>query len=226
MALAFFVALALFQAPPPPPLAPRAGGDGPVSTAQRVGDGLLSSAPSGDYEFTAWCYGALSRHMEIYDMVEPELRAIGKRLNSEDADMKGYGDQLDAGYRTLAQYRAAVEAAESVATRPINVQGAAALEQGRQVWARINTVDKSSQAYSWMSWELPDRCGETAARLETRSKTLARMITPTTSSAPRLSALPPAMPVRPRPTTPSAAPAPAAADSASANPAAAAGLRR
>ena len=26
------------------------------------------------------------------------------------------------------------------------------------MWAEFNTVDKTMQAYSWMNWELPEKC--------------------------------------------------------------------
>lgn len=140
----------------------------PVVQAAKVDDWPVG-APRGEYEFTAWCYGVLKRHMELYDEVRPELDAISKRWNTVEEDNKSYGEQLAAGRGHLNTFAKAIETAEKASARPINSQGAAAAEQGRRMWNEFKTVEPLWQAYSWMNWALPERCVTTAAALEEKS---------------------------------------------------------
>jgi hypothetical protein len=158
-------------APTPAP-APAAATPAAAPTAPGKDD-WPTGAPRSDYEFTAWCYGVLRQHMELYNQVKPELAAISKRWKTEEEDEKSYGDQIAAGRMYLAQFAKAIEAAEKASPRPINTQGAAAIEQGRKMWAQFNTVDKTMQAYSWMNWELPEKCPKVAASLENRAMLMA-----------------------------------------------------
>src|SRR4051812_6819505 len=134
----------------------------PAPPAAPGKDDWPTGAPHTDYEFTAWCYGVLRQHMELYNQVKPELVAISKRWKTEEEDEKSYADQQAAGRMYLGQFSKAIEAAEKASPRPINTQGAAAIEQGRKMWSQFNTVDKQMQAYSWMNWELPEKCPKVA----------------------------------------------------------------
>lgn len=159
--------------PEPKPAAPaapaaKAEDKPPVVQAAKVDDWPVG-APRGDYEFTAWCYGVLKRHMELYDEVKPELDAISKRWNTVEEDNKSYGEQIAAGRGHLNAFAKAIETAEKASARPINSQGAAAAEQGRRMWNEFKTVEPVWQAYSWMNWALPERCVTTAAALEEKS---------------------------------------------------------
>jgi hypothetical protein len=142
-----------------------------VSNAPPVArvDDWPTGAPRTDYEFTAWCYGVLRTHMELYNQVKPELAAISKRWKTEEEDEKSYADQLAAGRMYLAEFAKAIELTEKASPRPINAQGAAAIESGRKMWAQFNTVDKTNQAYSWMNWELPEKCPKVAKTLADKS---------------------------------------------------------
>ena len=154
--------------------APAAVTPAPATAPAEPGkDSWPKGAPHTDYEFTAWCYGVLRQHMELYNQVRPELVAISKRWKTEEEDEKSYADQLAAGKMYLGQFAKAIEAAEKASPRPINTQGAAAIEQGRKMWAEFNTVDKTMQAYSWMNWELPEKCPKVAATLENRAMLMA-----------------------------------------------------
>ena len=136
-------------------------------------DDWPKGAPHEDYQFTAWCYGVLRQHMELYNQVRPELTAISKRWETVEEDEKSYADQIAAGKMYLAQFAKALEVAEKASPRPINAQGAAAIEQGRRMWSEFNTVDKTMQAYSWMNWELPEKCPKVAVALENKALLMA-----------------------------------------------------
>jgi len=155
-----------------PAAAPAGASLAPITNAPgaaQKADDWPAGAPHTDYEFTAWCYGVLRTHMELYERVKPELLAISKRWKTEEEDAKSYSDQLAAGKVILADFSRAIELAEKASPKPINAQGAAAIEQGRKMWSQFETVDRSNQAYSWMNWELPEKCPKVAAQLENKA---------------------------------------------------------
>ena len=155
--------LAMAQAPSPAPAV------NPAATA----DDYPAGAPRDDYEFTAWCYGVLRRHMDLYEEVKPELDAISKRWKTEEEDRRSYAEQNAAGREALSSFQRAITMAERASPQPINVRGAAAIEQGRQMWNQLRTVDKTWQAYSWMNWELPEKCMKVSAALEDKALLMA-----------------------------------------------------
>ena len=151
--------------PPAPALAPA-----PAEPAMPAG------APSGDYPFVAWCYGVLSGYLDLHDQVMPEVTRIestwrrpGSRLSD---DLKVYADQQRQGRADLKRFQVAMTAAEKASLKPINVEGAAALQRGRAVWSVGPEVTKARLAQEWMSWTLPARCPATADALEKRAKLL------------------------------------------------------
>ena len=154
----------------------------PMASQGRSADDYPTGAPRDDYEFTAWCYGVLRRHMELYDEVKPELEAISKRWKTEEEDRKSYAEQIAAGRDALAGFRRAITLAERASPQPINVRGAAAIEQGRQMWNQMGTVDKNWQAYSWMNWELPEKCMKVSAALEDKALLMAPALKANTSA--------------------------------------------
>jgi hypothetical protein len=133
-------------------------------------------APSDDYEFVAWCYGALAGYLELHDTVMPEVTRIEstwRRPGSKLADdLAVYDVQMRQGRTDLKRFRAALTAAEKASVKPINMLGAAALQRGHAVWNAGPDVSKARLAEEWMSWTLPARCPATAAALETRAKLL------------------------------------------------------
>ncbi|CAN5186283.1 hypothetical protein BH11PSE2_BH11PSE2_12210 [soil metagenome] len=168
MALARVLAASLLLLTAAAPALAQPAAPAPAQAAAR-GDDYPKGAPRDDYQFTAWCYGALRQHMELYDLVKPELAAISKRLNTEKDDEKSYAAQQAAGRDSMAQMARAMRAAEQASVRPINTVGAQAITQGRAVFANFSTVDKSNQAYAWMTWELPERCEVVSTALENKS---------------------------------------------------------
>lgn len=160
IALALFVqdaAPAAEAAPPPPP----------------VEDRLPTGAPKDDYQFVAWCYGALRGYLDMHDEVMPEVTRIEGQFRKPGTsladDLKVYADMQADGRAKLKQFQSAITAAEKASTRPINMIGAQAVRQGRSVWLTGPEVTKARKAQEWMSWALPARCERVAGELETRS---------------------------------------------------------
>jgi hypothetical protein len=155
-----------------------------LAPAEPTAEDWPKGAPHADYEFTAWCYGVLRQHMTLYNQVKPELTAISKRWDTVEEDDKDYADQLAAGRMYLAQFSRALELAEKASPRPINAQGAAAVEAGRKMWQEFDTVDKTMQAYSWMNWELPEKCPKVATALENKALLMAPALRANLPAAP------------------------------------------
>lgn len=192
------------------PQTPTAGGAAvsqqkaaPPAAGAAVEDDLPTGAPRDDYEFTAWCYGLVRQHVELYPRVKPELDAISKRLDSAESDAKLWAETLNDHRQAMTVLARAIEAAERASPRPINVVGATARERGRRMWDNMDTIDKSMQAYSWMNFGVPDRCNRVAVALETRSRLFGQA----------LQANVPA-PAAARPAAPAPTPAPKAAPAA------------
>ena len=132
-----------------------------------------TGAPREDYQFVAWCYGALRGYLDMHDEVIPEVTRIEKQFRKPgtrlEDDMKVYADMQKDGRKKLTLFQSALTAAEKASVRPINTAGAAAVKQGRSVWNAGPDVTKARKAQEWMSWALPAKCETTAAALEQRS---------------------------------------------------------
>ncbi len=164
---ALAIALALFaQAPEaaaPPPEAPAA-----------AEDRLPNGAPRDDYQFVAWCYGALRGYLDMHDEMMPEVTRIETQFRKPGTsladDLKVYADMQKIGRNQLKTFQASLTAAEKASVRPINTLGANAVRLGRQIWNTGPEVTKARKAQEWMSWSLPLRCETVSASLETRAK--------------------------------------------------------
>lgn len=174
----------------------------PQEPAPVVEDRLPTGAPREDYAFVGWCYGALRGYLDLHDQVMPEVTRIEsafRRPGSSLADdLKVYADMQHEGRGQLKAFQSALTAAEKASLRPINMQGAAAVRQGRMVWRDAAEVSKARLAQEWMSWTLPARCETIAAALEARSNligaTLSANQTPPAIEAPAQEATAPAEP--------------------------------
>jgi hypothetical protein len=168
---ALAIALALFLQSQPAAAEAAAAPAPPAAEAPHP-----KGAPTDPYRFVAWCYGSLRGYLDLHDEVMPEVTRIestyrppGRKLSD---DLKVYADMQKDGKGRLKQFQAALTAAEKASLRPINVEGAAAVQQGRSVWQAGPEVTKARKAQEWMSWALPAKC-ETAARdLEARATLL------------------------------------------------------
>jgi len=206
--------------------------DGPVATAaprkQDVAplpiQGGPVSAPSDDYGYVGWCFGAVSGYVDLYDRAMPEVIRIERAWptpGTEENIREVYPAQKRDAVASLALFRRAIEAAEKASPTPIAPQGAAAIKRGRGVWTGATTVPKAQLAQFWMSWSPPAKCEETAKALEARANLFGQALMANTAAAAPLVAAPP--PPEPAPVplaeaTPAEAPAPDAAPEAPAEP--------
>jgi hypothetical protein len=177
-------------------------------------DRLPAGAPKADYPFVAWCYGALRGYLDLHDEVMPEVTRIESEFrrpgSSLKDDLKVYADMQKDGRAKLKQFQAALTAAEKASLKPINVEGAEAIRQGRLIWAAGPDVSKARKAQEWMSWALPARCERVAGELEARARLIgatlkANAAADDPASAPDAPAEAPAGPAEDPPTAGSAA---------------------
>lgn len=154
-------------------LAQAANASAPAATATEPEAPRPVGAPADDYQFVAWCYGALAGYLDLHDEVMPEVTRIEsawRRPGSKLADdLKVYEVQQRQGRADLKRFQSAITAAEKASVQPINVQGAAAIARGRSVWNAGPDVTKARKAQEWMSWTLPARCTKTADALQKRA---------------------------------------------------------
>lgn len=148
-----------------------------VPTAQPATElALPTGAPREDYQFVAWCYGALSGYLELHDQVMPEVKRIEATWARPGAnladDLKVYESQRRQGREDLQRFKVALTAAEKASVQPINATGAAAVKRGRAIWMAGENISQARLAQEWMSWSLPARCPAVAATLEKRAKLL------------------------------------------------------
>lgn len=165
MATAFLLALALIAQDAPVSTAPTATAPPPRTQP-------AATAPTDDYGYVGWCYGALGGYVDLYEKVMPEVTRIEKTFPGPDgfnAAMKEYPAMRDQARKDLVAYRSAIVAAEKASPRPIAEYGAAAIKKGRSVWTGADQIDKARLAQVWMSWSPPGDCDTRAKALETKS---------------------------------------------------------
>jgi hypothetical protein len=138
---------------------------------------LPSNAPTDPYELSAWCYGAMSEYLAIYDRVKPDIRDIDKLFGSSVKDEKEpYQSDVAAARQELKVLGGAVEAAERASPQVISDRGTQAVKAGRSIWSPAEQGSHREQARAWMSWALPDRCDSTARELATKSALLGQVL--------------------------------------------------
>ncbi|MDO8297215.1 MAG: hypothetical protein Q7T19_12345 [Caulobacter sp.] len=200
----YLLALALMmQDAPPEAAAPEAAAnDGPVATAvprkQDVAplpiQGGAVSAPTDDYGYVGWCYGAISSYVELYDRAMPEVTRIERAWptpSTEENLAEVYPGQREEAKRNLALFARAMDAAEKASPTAIQLQGAAAIKRGRAMWTGATSVPKAQLAQFWMSWSPPAKCEQTAKALEARSLLFGQALTYNAKGAAPVAAPPP-----------------------------------
>jgi len=119
-------------------LTPAAAEAAPAAEAPPAEASTPTGAPTDDYQFVAWCYGALSGYLDLHDQVMPEVTRIEstwRRPGSNLADdLKVYDLQQRQGREDLQRFKAALTEAEKASVQPINAAGAQAIVRGRAVW--------------------------------------------------------------------------------------------
>jgi hypothetical protein len=151
--------------------------DTPAPAQPPQGEPLPAGAPTQDYPLTAWCYGAMSEYLAIYQRVKPDLRAIDKMWgSSEPNETEPYADDMAAARDELKVLAGAVEAAEKASPTPIAPQGVDAIRLGRSIWSPAEAKTSRELARAWLSWALPDRCDSTARDLAAKSALLGQAL--------------------------------------------------
>jgi hypothetical protein len=151
-------------APPPRQMGPHAVAAS-VSDADNDDDAgdIPPGAPSDDYGFVGWCYGALSEYLTIYQQVIPDLKDIDTLFGTSVKEDEPYSADVAAERVALKRFGAAIEAAERASPTPIATQGAADIQSGRGIWAAAKLQPHRKLADAWLFWGIPKRC-ETAAK--------------------------------------------------------------
>jgi hypothetical protein len=163
-----------------------------------VGEPLPAGAPQKDYPLAAWCYGALSEYLDVYDRVKPDLITIDKMFGSSvPHEKEPYASDMAAARVELKVIGRAVQAAEQASPKAIAPEGVEAINLGRSIWRPAETKTRRELARAWLSWALPDRCDTNARELASKSALLGKALN---YNAPSATDAPP-------PPTPEAAPA-------------------
>ena len=138
---------------------------------------LPKGAPTQPYPLAAWCYGALSEYLYIYQRVTPDLVAIDKMFGTSVPNEKAPYAHDMAAYRVeLRKIGEAVRTAEQASDKPIAAQGSAAMRQGRAIWAPAEMQPERKLADAWLTWDLPDRCASNAEELTMKSRLLGQAL--------------------------------------------------
>ncbi|HXU99246.1 MAG TPA: hypothetical protein VG166_01965 [Caulobacteraceae bacterium] len=149
----------------------------PDSAPPAAGEPLPSGAPTDEYPLAAWCYGALSEYLDVYDRVKPDLVKIDKMFGTSQPNERApYASDMAAARVELKVLGHAVQAAEQASPSPIAPQGIEALNHGRAIWRPAEAKTSRELARAWLSWALPDRCASNARELIAKSALLGRAL--------------------------------------------------
>jgi hypothetical protein len=183
-------------------------GSAGLARSATEGEPLPSSAPTQPYDLAAWCYGAMSEYLDVYDRVKPDLRNIDKLFGSSvKNEAEPYASDIAAAREELKVLASAVEGAEKASAQVIAPRGVQAVKTGRAIWTPAEEKTRRELARAWLSWALPDRCDSNAHELAAKSALLGQVLKYNTTSA--TDAPPPApLPTPPPESTPAPAPAP------------------
>jgi hypothetical protein len=176
LALTLLAAQAVDAKPGDAPIAtaPSASAPAPLdkpAVAEPVADedGIPPGAPTDDYQFVAWCYGATEEYLEIYDRIKPDLKAIDKMFGTPVKEAEPYQSDVAEEHKALKRFGAAITAAEKASVHPIAEDGVEAMARGRSIWRAAELQPSRKLADAWLFWGIPTRCEKTAATLKTRS---------------------------------------------------------
>jgi hypothetical protein len=174
------------------------------ATEAPVGEPLPPGAPQQDYPLAAWCYGALSEYLDVYDRVKPDLVAIDKMFGTSRPDEKEpYADDMAAARAELKVIGHAVQSAEQASPEAIAPRGVEAINLGRSIWHPAEMKTRRELARAWLTWALPDRCASNARELIAKSALLGKALSYNNPSATDAPAPPPP---EPAPTAPPPSP--------------------
>ena len=141
------------------------------------GEPLPAGAPTEPYELSAWCYGAMSEYLGVYDRVKPDLKDIDRLFGSSvKNEAEPYASDIAAARDELKVLATAVESAERASPQVIAPRGVEAVKAGRAIWGPAEARTRRELARAWLSWALPDRCDTVARDLTARSRLLGRVL--------------------------------------------------
>jgi len=219
MPLASLLALMLMASDPTPPSdqvvttappATAAPAPTPPPAASGGEDDIPPGAPSDDYGFVGWCYGALGEYLTIYDDIKPDLKAIDKMFGTPVVEAQPYSEDMAEARKAEKRFAAAMEAAEKASPQPIAQHGAESVEKGRSIWSVARMKSRRNLVDAWLFWGVPNRCETTSKTLKVRATLLGQAMA---VSAPTVDA-----PLRPAPDTVADKPDPAAVSGGPAQP--------
>lgn len=168
-------------------------------SAGQIEEPLPATAPTDDYELSAWCYGALDEYLAVYETVKPDLRDIDRMWGSSvKNEREPYADDMAAARKERRVLAGAVEAAEKASPAPIAPHGIAAIHRGRAIWSLAEGKTHRELARAWLSWGLPDKCDSTARNLTANAAVLGAALKYNTP-APEAPAVPDRAPPPPAP---------------------------
>jgi hypothetical protein len=145
--------------------------------AAAQGEPLPADAPAEPYELAAWCYGAMSEYLTVYERVIPDLRDIDRTFGSSvKNEASPYAADMAAARTELKVLAGAVEAAEKASPQVIAPRGVQAVKQGRAIWSPAEQKTRRELARAWLSWALPDACDANARDLTARSALLGQVL--------------------------------------------------
>ena len=158
----------------------------PPPAAQAPSDQVQGDTPRGapgeNYDFVAWCHGALTGHMALYEKVKPELVSI-EQPGEIATDEKNDRLQLQAGRDYLALYARALNGVDRGRPGALLERRKAAEAQGAAIWAPFDDVPARQRMWAYVGWDLPGRCETAAKAMETPSGRLAALHSPAPPSA-------------------------------------------
>jgi hypothetical protein len=135
----------------------------PDPAASRETEDIPLGAPTDDYGFVSWCYGATDEYLTIYTKVLPDLKDIDKAFGSPVKEEVPYAIDVAAQHKALKRFGDAMAAAEKATSDPINTtEGQAAIAKGRSIWSVAETLPNRKLADAWLFWGIPVRCERTA----------------------------------------------------------------
>jgi hypothetical protein len=140
----------------------------PAVPAAADSEPLPPGAPTDPYELAAWCYGAMSEYLEVYDRVKPDLRDIDRMFGtSVKHEAEPYQDDIHAARDELKVLAGAVESAEKASSQVIAPRGADAVRLGRSIWSPAEEKTRR---------ELARACDSNARTLASRSALLGQAL--------------------------------------------------
>jgi hypothetical protein len=159
--------------PPAPPAVDKADA---LPTHQSLEDVIPDGAPTDDYEFVAWCHGALAGQVELDPIVEKDMDSIEGK---EKAAKRKAGDAEIAKEhkRYLALYEKALLAAEKASPVAIHDKGVDAELQGYKIWGATRNKAPIWRMVDWGNWEVPPHCEKAAKRLYDRASLFGEALT-------------------------------------------------